>query len=75
MRAAFGRAAAVIFRHKVVVVESIQEAKAWMETRTHEKLSCRIVFVDFTQFQSLSSVAEYSKVLNIGAPQAFQEAL
>ena len=75
MRAAFGRAAAVIFRHKVVVVESIQEAKAWMETRTNDKLSCRIVFVDFTQFQSLSSVAEYSKVLNIGAPQAFQEAL
>ncbi len=76
MRTASAHAAAVVYRRKVVVVASVAEATSWMETGTHEKYSCRLIFIDFTQFPQLQQSGNpYSTKLSKGPDKVLQEEL
>ena len=69
------RAAAEIFRRRVVVVDSVEGAKAWMETSSERGTKVRLAFVDFCQFASLQVKGDWSKALSVAPGDVMQKEL
>jgi hypothetical protein len=57
------KAAAEILRTRVFVVDSVQNAKAYMESSTQEGMRARVCYIDFTQFAVLQAKGQWSKIL------------
>ena len=75
MEQAFLQAAAAILRNRLVVVDSFQAAKAYMESSSTSGYKCRITYCDFTQHSSLQSKGSYTKVLCNQPNLKFQETM
>ena len=63
MEQSFLLAAAAVLRNRLVVVDSFQAAKSFMESSSTSGYKCRVAYVDFTQHGSLVSKGTYTKVL------------
>lgn len=75
MEQAFLLAAAAILRNRLVVVDSFQAAKAYMESSSTSGYKCRICYCDLTQHATLQSKGSYTKVLCTQPNPKFQESL
>ena len=75
MEQSFLLAAAAILRNRLVVVDSLASAKAWMESSSKSGYKCRIAYCDWTQCQSLVSKGSFSKVLCTQPSCRFQETM
>ena len=63
MEKAFHGAAAQVLRSRMVVVDSVNSAKSFMESSSKDGLKARMLYLDVAQIQSLQSSGKFSKVL------------
>ena len=75
MEQSFLLAAAAVLRNRLVVVDSFQAAKSFMESSSTSGYKCRVAYVDFTQHGSLVSKGAYTKVLCTQPGARLQEAM
>ena len=68
-----GRAAAAVLRQRLVVVESMAAAKAWMESCSKDGAKARILYVDWTMLPNLQTSGDWSKLLLKQPSKATQE--
>ena len=68
-----GRAAAAVLRQRLVVVDSLNSAKAWMESCSKDGAKARIQYLDWTMLPNLQTSQDWSKLLLKQPSKATQE--
>ena len=71
----FHKAAAAVFRQRVVVCESVAAAKAYMESNSKDGIKSRVCYLDLTMLPNLQASGEWSKLLLKQPSKATQEDL
>ena len=70
-----GRAAAAVLRQRLVVLDSMAAAKAWMESCSKDGAKARVLYLDWTMLPNLQTSGDWSKLLLKQPSKATQEDL